>query len=149
MAFGKKKSASEKNESNSILKRSIAIKGNIVMSDPLYVDCHIKGTVTSNSDTAHLTVGPSGEIVGDVYGFHVDIYGSIEGNIDCVSIKIHAKARIKGNISYQVIDMEPDSHVEGEVHNRERDKVQKAMSANNAIKGNKANTVSTANVKKL
>ena len=122
MAFGKKNSTPTSNGSDSILKQAITIKGDVIMTAPLYVDCRIEGRVTGKHDTANLTVGPGGTIVGDVYSSNVDIYGSIEGNIDCTSITIHAKARVKGNIFYQMIEMESDAYVEGEIHNRPRHK---------------------------
>jgi cytoskeletal protein CcmA (bactofilin family) len=120
---GKKpKSASTKVDT--IIGQQTRIEGNIHFSGGLLIDGQVKGGVIAEADsTSVLTVSEHGSIEGDVRVPTVILNGKVTGDVRSAErIELAAKARVDGDVYYNLIEMAMGAAVNGSlVHNAETD----------------------------
>ena len=120
---GKKpKSASTKVDT--IIGQQTRIEGNIHFSGGLHIDGQVKGGVIAEADsTSVLTVSEHGSIEGDVRVPTVILNGKVTGDVRSAErIELAAKARVDGDVYYNLIEMAMGAAVNGSlVHNAETD----------------------------
>ncbi len=88
----------KKEEKFTIIAEGDSFDG-ILSASNLYVDGSVKTKGTLKVQT--LNVSKQGSVIGAIWcGLHIDVYGTIRGNIVCDSISIHENAKVVGNISY-------------------------------------------------
>ena len=109
-----------------LIGQSIEITGNVKFSGGLHLDGKIIGDVMAEegSDSV-LIISDKGHIEGDVSVSYAVINGSIEGNVYASEkLEISAKARIKGNVHYNVLEMASGAAVNGNMlHNKKEEKL--------------------------
>jgi len=120
---GKKlKSASTKVDT--IIGQQTRIEGDVHFSGGLHIDGRVKGGVIAEADsTSVLTVSEHGSIEGDVRVPTVILNGSVTGDVRSAErIELAAKARVDGDVYYNLIEMAMGAAVNGSlVHNAETD----------------------------
>jgi cytoskeletal protein CcmA (bactofilin family) len=120
---GKKpKSASTKVDT--IIGQQTRIEGNVHFSGGLHIDGQVKGGVIAEADsTSVLTVSEHGSIEGDVRVPTVILNGKVTGDVRSAErIELAAKARVDGDVYYNLIEMAMGAAVNGSlVHNAETD----------------------------
>lgn len=95
MALKPKSTNNETHELN-FIGAGTYLEGNIETKGSLRIDGKVKGTVKSG-DT--LTVGSSGEIVGEVYVKNAVVGGRIEGNVNIEQkLVLEATSSLSGNL---------------------------------------------------
>ncbi|MCS7277787.1 MAG: polymer-forming cytoskeletal protein [Aquificaceae bacterium] len=77
---------------------NLKLKGGIVR-----VDGSIKGDVTGH---AHVIVGRSGLIQGDVKVDHLSVYGLVKGNIQARELELYSGCLVEGDVDVEVIYIE-------------------------------------------
>jgi len=120
---GKKpKSASTKVDT--IIGQQTRIEGNVHFSGGLHIDGQVKGGVIAEADSnSVLTVSEHGSIEGDVRVPTVILNGKVTGDVRSAErIELAAKARVDGDVYYNLIEMAMGAAVNGSlVHNAETD----------------------------
>ena len=88
--------------------------GDIITDGNARVDGVINGNFTS--ENGNVILGSQSCVSGDVFGFNVDTYGSINGNITAIGkLSIFSGARIVGNVEADSFVVEKDAEFEGRV----------------------------------
>jgi len=107
---------------DTIIGQQSRIEGDIHFSGGLHIDGRIKGGVIAEADsTSVLTVSEHGSIEGDVRVPTVILNGRVTGDVRSAErIELAAKARVDGNVYYNLIEMAMGAAVNGSlVHNDE------------------------------
>jgi len=134
---GKKpKSASTKVDT--IIGQQTRIEGNVHFSGGLHIDGQVKGGVIAEADSnSVLTVSEHGSIEGDVRVPTVILNGKVTGDVRSAErIELAAKARVDGDVYYNLIEMAMGAAVNGSlVHNAETDSSVLAFDRENAENG--------------
>jgi cytoskeletal protein CcmA (bactofilin family) len=134
---GKKlKSASTKVDT--IIGQQTRIEGDVHFSGGLHIDGRVKGGVIAEADsTSVLTVSEHGSIEGDVRVPTVILNGSVTGDVRSAErIELAAKARVDGDVYYNLIEMAMGAAVNGSlVHNAETDSSVLAFDRENVENG--------------
>ena len=119
-----KKSKSASTKVDTIIGQQTRIEGNIHFSGGLHIDGQVKGGVIAEADsTSVLTVSEHGSIEGDVRVPTVILNGKVTGDVRSAErIELAAKARVDGDVYYNLIEMAMGAAVNGSlVHNAETD----------------------------
>jgi len=134
---GKKpKSASTKVDT--IIGQQTRIEGNVHFSGGLHIDGQVKGGVIAEADSnSVLTVSEHGSIEGDVRVPTVILNGKVTGDVRSAErIELAAKARVDGDVYYNLIEMAMGAAVNGSlVHNAETDSSVLAFDRENVENG--------------
>jgi cytoskeletal protein CcmA (bactofilin family) len=107
-----------------LIGQSIEITGNLKFSGGLHLDGKIVGDVLAEegSDSV-LVISDKGRIVGDVSVSYAVINGSVEGNVYASEkLELSAKARIKGNVHYNILEMASGAAVNGNMLHDKKEK---------------------------
>ena len=117
-----KKSKTASAKVDTIIGQQTRIEGDIHFSGGLHIDGRIKGGVIAESGSGSvLTVSEHGSIEGDVRVPTVILNGSVTGDVRCSEhIELAAKARVDGDVYYNLIEMAMGAEVNGSlVHQAE------------------------------
>jgi cytoskeletal protein CcmA (bactofilin family) len=105
----------------SVLSADLTITGNIKTSG----DIQVEGTVEGDVRAAHLTVGETATIKGEVVAEEVVVQGRVIGRLRGLKVRLAGSARVEGEIVHKTIAIESGAHFEGSVQ-RQEDPVGKA-----------------------
>jgi cytoskeletal protein CcmA (bactofilin family) len=105
----------------SVLSADLTITGNIKTSG----DIQVEGTVEGDVRAAHLTVGETATIKGEVVAEEVVVHGRVIGRLRGLKVRLAGSARVEGEIVHKTIAIESGAHFEGSVQ-RQEDPVGKA-----------------------
>lgn len=105
---------------DTIVGQQTQIEGNVRFSGGLHVDGRIQGNVIAEEDSASvLTISEHGYIEGDVHVPNVILNGSVKGDVRSDErIELAAKARVTGNVYYNLIEMAMGAEVNGSLVHR-------------------------------
>jgi cytoskeletal protein CcmA (bactofilin family) len=107
------------------------ILGDIRFSGGLHVDGTIKGNVIAENDgRSMLSLNECGTIEGEVNVPYVVLNGVVIGDVHgCEHVELSSKARITGNVYYNLIEMAIGAEVNGKlVHTQDAEDVPLALS---------------------
>jgi len=93
----------------SVIGADVLITGDIRATVDLHIDGRIQGDVTC----ATLVQGEGSHIAGAVEADQARLAGTIEGTLKVKSLVIEAKARIRGDVSYETLSMAVGAEVDG------------------------------------
>jgi cytoskeletal protein CcmA (bactofilin family) len=93
----------------SVIGPDVLITGDIRAT----VDLHIDGRIQGDVACATLVQGESSHIVGAVEADQARLAGTIEGSLNVKTLIIEAKARIKGDVTYESLSMAVGAEVDG------------------------------------
>jgi len=114
--FGKKQDSGARREKiDTILGKQTTIEGDIQVNGGIHIEGVVKGNVYSDDDSALLIVGETGHILGGVKVFNLIVNGSIEGDIIANKVELFDKARINGDIHYQLLELAVGAEVNGKL----------------------------------
>lgn len=119
-----KKTKSASTKVDTIIGQQTRIEGDVHFSGGLHIDGQVKGGVIAEADsTSVLTVSEHGSIEGDVRVPTVILNGKVTGDVRSAErIELAAKARVDGDVYYNLIEMAMGAAVNGSlVHNAETD----------------------------
>ncbi len=100
---------------DTLIGPQVTIQGDLVFSGGLYVEGRIQGKVLAvEGERAVLTLAEQGRIEGEVRAPVVIINGQLVGNVYADDrVELAAKARVQGNIHYQVVEMSAGAQLTG------------------------------------
>ena len=107
------------------------ILGDIRFSGGLHIDGTIKGNVRAENDgRSMLSLNECGTIEGEVNVPYVVLNGVVIGDVHGVEhVELSSKARITGNVYYNLIEMAIGAEVNGKlVHTQEAENIPLALS---------------------
>lgn len=93
----------------SVIGSDVLITGDIRAT----VDLHIDGRVQGDVACATLVQGEGSHITGSIQADHARLAGTVEGSLAVKTLVIEARARIKGDVSYESLSMAVGAEVDG------------------------------------
>src|SRR5688500_18296589 len=99
----------------SFIGPEVVVSGNVATEAQLHVDGRIDGDV----QCAQLCQGVSGTVTGNIKADEARIAGLVEGTVSAKTLTLESSARIKGDITYQVISIAAGAQVDGRLARRE------------------------------
>jgi cytoskeletal protein CcmA (bactofilin family) len=136
--FGKK---AHKKERNNIKKEkentkpkietwigdNVSIVGDISFTGACSVNSSIEGNLYSDDPDSTLILGENGVIIGDARAANIYANGRIDGNVMASKkVELHPKARINGDLHYNLLEMAVGAGVNGKLLHQERNKAVEA-----------------------
>jgi cytoskeletal protein CcmA (bactofilin family) len=106
-----------------LIANNCEISGDIHFSDQLQINGTVKGNIYAvEGSKAVVTVSEKGRVKGEIRSPNVIINGKVFGDVHSDKhLELAAKAEIKGNVYYNLIEMVMGSRVDGSlVHARDR-----------------------------
>jgi len=93
------------------------VKGDIHFRDQLVVNGLVTGNLFASSDAeATVMISDEGAVRGEIHVPNVVINGQIEGDVYASArVELAAKARVKGNVYYKLIEMQLGAMVDGQL----------------------------------
>ncbi len=117
--FGSKKIKSSKIDT--LIGQGVVVTGDIQFQGGLHLDGKIKGNVTTADDAEGtvLVISDRGCVEGDVHVAYAVINGEVIGNVYATEkLELSAKARISGNVEYNLLEMASGAEINGQMlHN--------------------------------
>lgn len=95
----------------SIICGDMKINGSVTSEGALQIDGTVDGDVTA----ADITVGASGQIVGEVKAEIVKVKGTIKGSIRARKVELESGARVEGDIVHTSLSIQSNAVFEGQV----------------------------------
>ena len=110
-------SAKASNKVDTLIGRNTEVLGDVRFRGGLHVDGVIKGRVVAQEDEqATLSVSEAGKVEGDVRVPHLILNGTVEGDVNATQrIVLSPKARVNGNVYYNVLEMNAGATVNGQL----------------------------------
>jgi cytoskeletal protein CcmA (bactofilin family) len=102
---------------DTLIGRQTEISGDVRFSGGLHIDGKVRGKVLAAADkSAELSVSDSGLIEGDVRVPNIMLNGGVVGDVYASErLRMSAKARVTGNVSYKILEMEGGATVNGQL----------------------------------
>jgi len=103
--------------------RNSNIVGDISFTGGFSVDGSIEGSVYSEDPESKLILSATGHIIGDVHAANIYANGHIDGNVIATKkVELHPKARINGDLHYNLLEMAVGAGVNGKLMHQELNK---------------------------
>lgn len=100
----------------------VKLTGRLDLPGIASIDGEVDGEVLANE----IRIGATGRIKGSVTTAHADVYGEIEKDITVTdTLILRSTAKVRGNIVYEVIEIEQGATIEGELKRGGADKKSK------------------------
>ncbi|MFT7245678.1 MAG: cytoskeletal protein CcmA (bactofilin family) [Candidatus Azotimanducaceae bacterium] len=107
-----------------LIANNCEVSGDLHFSDQLQINGIVKGNIYAvEGSKAVITVSEKGRVKGDIRVPNVIINGKVYGDVHSDKhIELAAKAEIKGNVYYNLIEMVMGSRVDGNLVHIRKDK---------------------------
>jgi cytoskeletal protein CcmA (bactofilin family) len=93
-----------------VIGEKIAIEGGIRGGEDLVIEGSVKGSI--ELEKHHLTVGPKGQVEGEIHADNVTISGRLTGNIEALGkVEITQEADFNGEIKAKRISVEDGAYL--------------------------------------
>ncbi len=93
-----------------VIAKGTTIIGGISTDGTVIIDGKFEGVILEADE---ISIGQTGEVVGDVKSNNIIVSGLFDGKIDCNVIQILSTGRVIGDISYHDLVIEEDAKFEG------------------------------------
>lgn len=94
----------------SIIAADLHVQGNILTEGELQVDGTVEGDITGRM----LTIGESGEVVGQIASDEVIIQGSVNGSVRARKVHLTSTCRVIADISHELICIDEGASFDGQ-----------------------------------
>jgi cytoskeletal protein CcmA (bactofilin family) len=113
--FGRKKQNAARIDT--LIGRSASVQGDVEFSGGLHIDGKVNGSVRATEGAAAtLSISEHGLVEGSVTAPHVVLNGSVNGDIAAAErVVLGAKARVRGDVHYGVIEMALGAEINGKL----------------------------------
>jgi len=105
----------------SIICSDMHINGSIKTEGAIQIDGKVEGDITAGD----ITVGSTGEIIGEVKAETLRVKGKVKGSIRAKKVELETGAVVEGDIIHAALVIQPDALFEGQVK-RESDPLKAA-----------------------
>ena len=99
----------------SIICTDVEIKGSIKSAGALQIDGQVEGDVSSGD----ITIGSTGQIIGEIKAETLRVKGKIVGSIRARKVELETGATVEGDIYHAALIIQPDASFEGQVKREE------------------------------
>ena len=99
----------------SFMGAEVVVKGDIVTEARLHIDGRIEGNVRCGT----LSQGETGTIAGNIVTEEARLAGLVDGTVTAQRLILGPTARITGDVSYEVLSIEPGARIDGRFARRE------------------------------
>ena len=110
-----------------LIAKNCEISGDVYFNDQLQINGVVKGNIYAQAGSrALVTVSQKGQVHGEIRVPNVIVNGKVVGDIRSDNhIELAAKAEVKGNVYYNLIEMVKGSRVDGQMvcHQDSREEV--------------------------
>ena len=108
------KSPIEQTKEQSVIGRSISIKGEISGEEDLIIQGRVEGKIDLKKN--NITVDKSGSIKGDIYGKSITLEGEVEGNLFGEKrIVLQPSGVVRGDMRAPAINLEEGAKFKGNI----------------------------------
>ena len=99
----------------SLVGESTEIHGRMVLKESIRIDGKVFGNIEASSGlNVAVTVGPNGEVHGDISAYRIEIAGKVDGNVNATgTADLRATSEVIGDISYGFISVHPGANLKG------------------------------------
>lgn len=117
--FGKNKKVTNAKIST-LVGHDTVISGDVRFTGGLHVEGRVLGSVAAEPETRSvLVLSENGAIEGEVHAPNMVLNGTVEGDVHSSErLELVAKARIKGNVYYNLLEMAVGAEVNGNLVHR-------------------------------
>jgi cytoskeletal protein CcmA (bactofilin family) len=100
-----------------LIAANTEITGDVKFDNQLYINGHVAGNVLADADSdATVVVSEEGSVAGEIRVPNVVVNGKIEGNVYAANrVELATKAAVKGNVYYNLIEMQLGAMVDGQL----------------------------------
>ena len=101
----------------SLVGEGTRLKGELHFQDGLRIDGEVHGDVMPDGDgRSLLVISEKARVFGKVKAGHVIINGEVNGPVEATEmLELQPKARIMGDVRYEILEMHPGALIEGEL----------------------------------
>ncbi len=107
--------AEHKKDELSLISAGLLVTGDLEGEGSL----HIEGRVDGNIKTRSVLIGLDGIVVGSIQADYLEIHGTVSGQIVSRSVKLAETARVEGDITHEILSIEPGAVLEGRCHRQD------------------------------
>jgi len=93
----------------SMFGQGLTIRGDVIGDIEVHLDCVVLGDVK----VGKLIVGPNARIEGALFAQAMEIHGLVIGSLTAQSVRLHATARVDGDITHEQLAMETGAQFQG------------------------------------
>jgi len=93
----------EKHKITSLIAKTARLKGDMYLEESILVNGYVEGSIVINGDGMIISLREGAKIIGNIKADVVVLAGTVIGNIDAKLLKLHATAKVDGEINYQRI----------------------------------------------
>ena len=114
---GMARKASKPEKGVTLIAANTEITGDIKFVDQLYINGHVAGNIMAEVEgDATVIVSEEGSVAGEIHVPNVVVNGQVEGDVYATSrLELAAKAQVKGNVYYKLIEMQLGAMVDGQL----------------------------------
>ena len=94
----------------SLIAENVSLTGDLISEG----DVHLDGQVRGDLRVGRLTIGESGQVDGSIVAETVDIRGRVTGSVTAPTVRLHATARVEGDITQTQLVIEAGAHFTGQ-----------------------------------
>ena len=95
-----------------IIAKGTCIIGGISTQGTVHIDGKFEGVIL---EADAISIGKTGEVIGDIKANHVVVSGFFDGKIDCNVMQVLAAGKVIGDFTYNDLIIEEDAKFEGRV----------------------------------
>lgn len=101
----------------SLIGEGTVVQGTLNFTEGLRIDGQVIGDVVADGDAGSiLVISDNAQVLGRVSASHVIISGEVRGPLICTDLlELQPKARVVGDVRYEMLEMHPGAQVEGEL----------------------------------
>jgi cytoskeletal protein CcmA (bactofilin family) len=102
------------NQNHTLLGRSVVLRGDLSGKEDLLIEGHFEGTL--NLQEHCVTVGPHGQVQGEIHARQVVIQGAVSGNVSArEKIEIRKTGEVVGDLVAAAIAIEDGAYFKGSI----------------------------------
>lgn len=100
-----------------LIAANTEVTGDVKFVNQLYINGHVVGNVLAEAGSdATVVVSEEGSVSGEIRVPNVVVNGTVEGNVFASNrVELAAKAAVKGNVYYKLIEMQLGAMVDGQL----------------------------------
>jgi len=100
----------------SLIGEGTVLQGDLSFADGVRIDGEVHGQVVATSEASLVVISEKARVFGEVKAAHVIINGEVKGPVHSSELlELQPKARIVGNVRYEVLEMHQGALIDGEL----------------------------------
>lgn len=109
--FGGNDKRSQEQIGATVIPQGTHLIGGITTKGTIHIDGKFEGVI---SMAKYVIIGKTGEFYGKIEAENLSVNGYVDGKIDCDEIEILANGKVRGDLKYRHLTIEPKGMFEGQ-----------------------------------